>query len=98
MFSIMWGIANGTYLPLLCLIPVFNFFWIFVCGAKGNEWALESGMWKTTEEFNAVQKSWNRAGKVAFWIMLGYIALWIIIFVLNIFLALIGAIGGAIFN
>lgn len=98
MYSWIWGLANGTYLPLLTLIPIFNLFWIFVCGAKGNEWALESGTWKTTEEFNAVQKSWNKAGKITFYIMLAYIAICIIMGILNVALALIGAVGGAIFN
>lgn len=36
MMNIMWGIGNKSYLTLLCLIPLFNIIWIFVCGAKGN--------------------------------------------------------------
>ena len=39
MFNIAWGIGNNSYLTLLCLIPLFNLVWIFICGAKGNEWA-----------------------------------------------------------
>lgn len=39
MFNFIWGIGNKTYLPLLCLIPIFNIFWIFVVGFKGNTWA-----------------------------------------------------------
>ena len=34
MMNIMWGIGNKSYLTLLCLIPLFNIIWIFVCGAK----------------------------------------------------------------
>ena len=86
MFNWCWGIANGTYLPLLIFVPFLNLIWMFVCGAKGNEWAMNSGMWKTVEEFNAVQKSWNKAGKFMFWfmvIMYGIaIVLWILMFVL----------------
>ena len=82
MYGWIWGIANGTYLPLLALVPILNMFWWIVCGIKGNEWAMNSGKWKTVEEFNAVQKSWNTAGKVAFWysvIVIGLMfAIWFI--------------------
>lgn len=67
MYGWVWGLANGTWMPLLGIIPVLNLFWWIVCGLKGNEWAMNSGMWRTVEEFNAVQKSWNRAGKFMFW-------------------------------
>ena len=36
MYNIFWGIGNKSYLPLLCLIPVFNLVWIFVCGFTGH--------------------------------------------------------------
>lgn len=65
-FNIIWGIGNKTYLPLLCLIPVFNLVWIFVCGAKGNEWAWQSGNYRSVEEFKQVQKTWNIAGIAKF--------------------------------
>ena len=82
MYGWIWGIANGTYMPLLALVPILNMFWWIVCGIKGNEWAMNSGKWKTVEEFNAVQKSWNTAGKVAFWysvIVIGLMfAIWFI--------------------
>ncbi len=82
MYGWIWGVANGTYLPLLALVPILNMFWWIVCGIKGNEWAMNSGKWKTVEEFNAVQKSWNTAGKVAFWysvIVIGLMfAIWFI--------------------
>lgn len=68
MYGWIWGLANGTWMPLLGILPVLNIFWWIVCGIKGNEWAMNSGMWKTVEEFNAVQKSWNRAGKIMFWL------------------------------
>lgn len=64
-FNWMWGIGNDTYLPLLCLIPVFNLIWMFVCGFKGNEWAWRNGAYQDVETFNAVQRTWNRAGLVA---------------------------------
>ena len=35
-YNIFWGIGNKTYLPLLCLIPVFNLVWIFVVALKAT--------------------------------------------------------------
>ena len=34
MMNIMWGIGNKSYLTLLCLIPLFNIVWIFICERK----------------------------------------------------------------
>lgn len=70
MFNIMWGIGNKCYLPLLCLIPLFNIVWVFVCGAKGNEWAWKKGNYTDVETFLAVQNTWNRAGIVGFIILI----------------------------
>ncbi|QNN75019.1 hypothetical protein H9L19_06440 [Weissella diestrammenae] len=61
-FSWLWGIANKTYLPLLTLVPIFNIVWIFVVGAKGNEWAWQDGDTKDIATFKAIQDTWNRAG------------------------------------
>ena len=95
MYNWIWGIANGCYLPLLIFVPFLNLIWMFVCGAKGNEWAMNSGKWKTVEEFNAVQKSWNKAGKFSFWfmvIMYGIvIVMWILMLVLSVGIAGLGA-------
>lgn len=65
-YNIFWGIGNKTYLPLLCLIPIFNIFWIFVVGFKGNTWAWQKGNYKDIETFKAVQATWNRAELVQF--------------------------------
>lgn len=65
-FNIWWGIGNKTYLPLLCLIPVFNIIWAFVCGFKGNEWAWKNGDYNNIESFKKVQQTWNLAGLVFF--------------------------------
>ncbi|MGL4736740.1 MAG: hypothetical protein ACRCW2_04715 [Cellulosilyticaceae bacterium] len=67
-FNIFWGIGNKTYLPLLCFIPYFNLIWIFVCGAKGNEWAWKSNNYslEDVEKFLAIQNSWNRGGIAKF--------------------------------
>ncbi|MCH4167877.1 MAG: ribonuclease G [Streptococcaceae bacterium] len=79
--NIYWGIGNKTYLPLLCLIPFFNIVWIFVCGAKGNEWAWRDGGYTDDEfeTFKKVQETWNRAGLIMFIIQLVVIVLTIVI-------------------
>lgn len=80
-FGIFWGIGNYTYLPLLCLIPIFNIVWIFVCGFKGNEWAWKSGKFNSVESFIATQKTWNRAGLVSFIIGLTLFALYFVLLI-----------------
>jgi len=82
MYNITWGFGNKTYLPLLCLIPVFNIVWIFVCGFKGNEWAWQKGNYEDVETFLAVQQTWNRAGIVS--IILSIIAIIIFLFLLPV--------------
>lgn len=79
MFSIIWGIGNRTYLPLLCLIPFFNIVWVFVCGFKGNEWAWNSGQFlmEDVNTFKEIQKTWNRAGLVWFIIVIALIVLYL---------------------
>lgn len=79
MFNIMWGIGNRSYLPLLCLIPIFNIVWIFVCGAKGNEWAWKKGDYSSVDEFKKVQATWNRAGLVSFILSLVIVVLYLIL-------------------
>lgn len=79
-FNIFWGIGNKSYLPLLCLIPFFNFVWVFFCGAKGNEWAWKAGGYTDIETFKAVQATWNRSGLVAFIIYAAIFGLYIILF------------------
>lgn len=66
MLNCVWGVGNKSYLALLCLIPFFGLIWIFVCGIKGNQWAWESGEFKSVESFENCQKTWNRAGLFAF--------------------------------
>lgn len=89
MYNFVWGIGNKTYLPLLCLIPIFNIVWVFVVGFKGNEWAWQKNSYKDVETFKAVQATWNRAGLVSFIIT--------ILFVL-IYIFFIGAIISSVFS
>lgn len=80
-FNIFWGIGNKTYLPLLCLIPFFNIVWIFICGAKGNEWAWRDGDYTDVETFNKVQSTWNRAGLAQFILGIALVVLYIILII-----------------
>lgn len=79
-FNWIWGIANKTYLPLLALIPFFNIVWIFIVGAKGNEWAWRDGNYKDIDTFKAVQKTWNRAGLVQFIVLMIILAFYALFF------------------
>nr|WP_057788263.1 hypothetical protein [Weissella minor] len=88
MYHIFWGIGNNSYLPLLCFIPIFNIIWIFVCGAKGNEWAWKKGDYKDVETFIAVQKTWNRAGIAQFiFLVISLILYFLFLFILMIIVA-----------
>lgn len=77
MFNMVWGIGNKTYLPLLCLVPIVNIVWPFICGFKGNEWAWISGGYSPSdiELFKAIQNTWNRAGLVWFVLSIGAVVL-----------------------
>lgn len=83
--NIIWGIGNKTYLPLLCLIPLFNFVWVFICGFKGNEWAWRDGNYTDVETFKQVQKTWSRAGIAMFIIQIVIILLYLVfvVFILS---------------
>ena len=85
-FNIVWGIGNYTYLPLLCLIPIINIIWIFVCGFKGNEWAWKSGKFTNIEDFLATQETWSRAGFIYFIVSIAVLAL--ILFLSSLFISL----------
>jgi hypothetical protein len=64
--SWIWGIANSSYLALLCLIPYVNLVMIFVLGAKGNEWAWTHRKFESVAQFKAVQKAWAVWGIIFF--------------------------------
>ena len=55
----IWGIFNGTWLSLLCLVPVVGFVMPFVLGFKGREWAWRNKKWESVEHFQRVQKAWS---------------------------------------
>lgn len=57
----IWGIGTESWQALWAVIPVFGFFWAFVCGAKGNEWAWKAQDYQNIWHFNHIQRKW------AFW-------------------------------
>ncbi len=62
LLSWIWGLANNSYIALLCLIPVVNIVMIFVLGANGSKWAWQNKKWDSIEHFKRVQKNWAVAG------------------------------------
>lgn len=79
-FNWIWGVGNKCYLPLICLVPFVGIIWTFVCGACGNKWAWQNGDFRTPEEFNKTQATWNRAGLVAFIVSVAIILMYILLF------------------
>lgn len=55
----LWGIGNKSYKALYCFIPLFNIYWAFICGIKGNEWAWTNNKWESIEQFHNTQKKWT---------------------------------------
>lgn len=76
MMPLQFGIGNKAYLCLLVLVPLLNFIWMFVSGAKGAEWAYNGGDFASIEEFNASMRTWNRAGLVTFVISLAAVVIY----------------------
>ncbi|MDO5755709.1 MAG: ribonuclease G [Tissierellia bacterium] len=84
MLPIPWGIAHRCYLPLLTLIPVFNLIWIFVCGFRGNDWAMKNNHYRDELEFSRVQMPWHRLGVVLFTLTLLSISFILLLMMLGI--------------
>lgn len=59
-FQWVWGLANASYLTFIVFVPVLNWVWVFVNGAKGNEWAWRGKKWESIEHFKRTQKIWSR--------------------------------------
>ncbi len=78
----IWGLFNGSFLPLLCFIPLFNLVWIFICGFNGNQWAWDSHKFTTVEEFETAQCKWNNAGLIVFIISLVFHIIHITLYIL----------------
>lgn len=83
MFGFIWGIGNKSYLTFIGLIPIINIFWWIVCGICGHKWAwvsaCKNGTYQNVNEFEAVQKSWDRAGFAYFIVIVIFIVLFSIL-------------------
>jgi hypothetical protein len=60
----IWAIGNKTYKGLLCLIPIFGIYYIFVLGSNGSKWAWQNKHWNSIEEFKKIQSRWTIVGIV----------------------------------
>lgn len=64
------------------LTSIANFAWFIVCGVCGHKWAwnnaIKKNLYTDVREFEAVQKSWDRAGFVWFIIFIVLMALFFI--------------------
>ncbi|MFD2176403.1 cytochrome c oxidase assembly factor Coa1 family protein [Veronia pacifica] len=67
--SIIWGIRFKCYKTFLVYIPLFGFFYLFVVGARANQWAWQNNHWESIEAFKATQKKWT-LGTLVFYIAL----------------------------
>ena len=63
----IWGIRHNTLAALLVFVPLLGFFWLFVCGARGSEWAWRNRRWESIGQFRATQRRWALWG-VAAWV------------------------------
>lgn len=79
----IWGIGNKSYLTLLTFIPVFGIVWVFVCGAKGNEWAWKNKQWRSIEHFHETQKTWAAWGLGIFIFSILCSSFWFITFLIG---------------
>lgn len=65
-----WGVGHRVYSSFWLLVPLVNIAMLFVLGAKGSEWAWAKGRYSSVEEFEKEQATWNRAGRIFFFINL----------------------------
>ena len=65
----IWGIGNGVYWPLICLIPyvgqIASIIIIFILGANGSHYAWDKFN-GTAAEFDEKQRNWSIAGIAVF--------------------------------
>ncbi len=63
-FSWIWGLANGTYIALLALLPGVNLVMPFILLFKGDKWAWQNDHWRNVEHFRSVQRNWAIAAAI----------------------------------
>lgn len=60
----IWGLGNGTFIPLLSLLPILNFIMPFYLGINGHRIAWESRYWSDVASCNRTQRKWGILGLV----------------------------------
>ena len=66
----IWGLGNRVWQAMYVFIPIYGFFYMFVLGSRGNEFAWNSREWNSVEEFKATQRKWALGG-------LAFAVLWV---------------------
>lgn len=72
----IWGIGTDSWNAVWAVIPFFGFFWSFVCGAKGNEWAWNAKTYRSAWHFNKLQQKWAFWGFIITLLTTLYFAFW----------------------
>jgi len=62
LLSWIWAIGNNVWLGLLAFLPYLWLPMAILLGAKGNEWAWETGRYTDLESFKKRQNNWTKAG------------------------------------
>lgn len=63
---------------MYAFIPIYGFFYMFVLGSRGNEFAWKAREWRSIEEFKATQRRWAIAGLAWLVIWVGLISFGIV--------------------
>lgn len=87
MLNWIWGIGNGVWIALLCLIPGVNFIVMIVLGLRGSRWAWNARLWRDEDHFKRSQRRWAIAGIIVWVLVLGFFVL--------IFTSVFGALKGS---
>jgi hypothetical protein len=80
MLNVAWGIGNRVWISLIAFIPFLGFIMAIILGIKGRRWAWETGRWASMDQFKASQETWDHAGKILFFIALGFFVLYMLFF------------------
>ena len=79
MLNWVFGFANKAWLCFLCFVPLLHIVWIFVCGARAERWAWESGMFENGAAFRTTMRTWNRAGLLLFIVTIVVVVLYAVL-------------------
>jgi len=74
----IWGMGNNTFIAFLTWVPFFGWIFMFVLGAKGNQWAWENNTWRDVEHFKSTQRKWAIGGVLIYLFIILFV--WGIVF------------------